>query len=132
MGRLNFEATAVEVTDADTVLATVGTAGLMEQSLGFCTLELSNVDGSTIDSFTIQVQHHPNGDWHNFLSDVDFAATDNVNMLFASTIGPHEVAEGEVGIAQVMLNGVHGVRFLATVASGSATVDIRGGVVLVG
>lgn len=90
------------------------------QSLSF---DVSPV-GCATTACKVQLRDHSNGGWYDYLGGTDFDATDNANMLYASTLGPHETINGGTGWAHVRIHAANAARIVVT-ASGAGTVTLR-------
>ena len=89
--------------------------------------EVASAAGSaTTTGFKIQAQDNVAGEFYDYLVDTDFDSTTNSNMLFASATGPHELAASGFAHVHFAVNAIYAIRLQAKVASGTATITIRG------
>ncbi len=82
--------------------------------------------GAALNAFSIMVQDHPQGEFVDYLSGTDFDAAGNSNMRWATTVGPHEIGDGAIAHVHARINAAHAIKFQASVAAGTATVEIKG------
>lgn len=109
----------------DTKVGRSGSAGVVNGVVKWLWFALFNrAAGQTISSCKVQIKLHPDDDWHDYILDADFDATDNVNMKFASTTGPHEITSGDSAVACVHILGVYAYRILCAVASSTTDVAV--------
>lgn len=106
-----------------TSLADIGILPLRGKS-EFLNFEVAPV-GATLAGFVLQLQDESSGEFYDYLADTDFDASGNSNMLFASTTGPHEVADGGKAHATVRTNGAYAAKFRARTTAGTAAVTVR-------
>jgi hypothetical protein len=95
---------------------------------GFCgtiCFEVSNTGAAALNDFTVEVQAHPDGDWHEMLDSPDWTDPTINNMVFAST-DLALLAGSAKGLAMIRVRGARGVRFKGGTAAGNAILTILG------
>ena len=98
-----------------------------------CCLEIDSAAGGVaLSNFIVQLRDHPDGEYYDYLADTDFdnASIENLKVAFgatdATTPRPHRLATGDKSHIIFALHGANSVKFLASVASGSTDVTVRG------
>ena len=97
----------------------------MEKTSGGLTLEVS-VSGDDTTNFIVQIKPHHNADFHDFLSSSDFDSTSISNMIFSSSVGPHQLSDGGSSLVVIDVNHADSVKFRANSTAGGGTITIKG------
>ncbi|CAN5950973.1 unnamed protein product [Sphagnum jensenii] len=82
-----------------------------------------SVTGDTLTSFIVQCQFYPNGPWHNYIGQSDFASTTEWAMVKASANNPATLSAGNTSFAIVRVEALYKIRFQAQ-GSGTGSIQI--------
>jgi hypothetical protein len=129
VGQLTSNA-EVQVSFEDTGTAVSGGQALSEIVLsghgGFIHFEVDNSAGTqTITDCILQLKDHPNGEFYNYKGGTDWDATNDVNIIFNTTLGVQEVTATNRAHACARIDSAYSARFVMKAASASA-VTVRG------
>jgi hypothetical protein len=82
-----------------------------------------SITGAAVTNFKIQGKNHPDDTWFDYLVSADFADPIDSVLPSVSATGPHELSDGGVAQARVILGAMHSARLLVEPA-GAATVSL--------
>ena len=106
----------------DTVLVTY--AGAVFSAIN---VEMKNTGATAINTFRVQLQDHHEGEWYNYVGGADFdASSPGEGVLWVMHTRPDSLAPGATTHLRVDIGAAYGFRLIATVASGSTTITLRG------
>lgn len=117
--RNSFETpAAVAVTTTTTIL----TVDHLDR-LPYVNFEVENASATVaLSAFKVQLQDHPSGEWYDFITTW---TADHYTQLWLSG-APATLAATAKAHAILFIGAAYGMRFVATVASGTGSVKIRG------
>lgn len=124
MQNIEFEKTGITVDNSgNSVLHTI-TLLRQQETIGFA---VHNTGASGFTSFKVQVQFHPNGIWHDYISGSDWSVSSPAApVVSVSNTRPDTLTAGSRSFAVIDVRGIYRVQFVAGTASTSTTASIRG------
>lgn len=116
------------VTGSHTVIGTLDATELAGYVpiVGLAQIEVYNAGASALSDFQIEVRDHPSGEWYDYLAGSDFQSSGIANLRFSGPVDATVDTLASLARAhlQVRFNGADAVRFVGSVASGSAAITI--------
>lgn len=111
-------AKTVTVTDSTTELLTI-------DNFGTFAFWVKNSGATALDSFAIQGRNSPDAAWIDILSTSDFATASNFLIMTNDSVDPTALAaDEEFNFALTNITFLE-LRLIATVASGTTTIDVK-------